>query len=58
MVRVLRSVPVLCALVLAACGSAAPAPAPAAPMGVPALPMAAVTSASERELTFDVAELI
>ena len=49
----------LCAVLLAACGTAAapkgPAPLDSVP---PALPTAAVVAAAEGELTLDVAELI
>ncbi len=53
-----RILPVLSALMLAACGAAAAPAAPALSDGAPALPTAAVVAATEGELTLDVAELI
>ncbi len=57
--RVSRTASILCAVLLAACGTAA-APKGPAPLDsvAPALPTAAVVAAAEGELALDVAELI
>jgi hypothetical protein len=54
-----RSVPVLSALLIAACGAAGAPAASSAPLpAIAAPPSAAVVATADGELTFDVAELI